>query len=288
MKFLWADFGILDKPEEDTFYLYAINTSGEKRKISKRKYKNWPYILKKIELLYNKPCILRTSQNTGDWKSSEWFSDITLKEGNDQINPPVIENDSNVEAIEILNEKIKKLNDKNLDLEAENNNLKNENAEIILINAKLQAEFDDLSNVEKDVVLDETKILDEMKLDSTTQAVTVRGHPRRLLALRLGILLEENRKRVEIKILKKRKLNLYEVEFIHFSNIIGIVALGFDKDKKSIYAKSFTNLNLNWFNDFKKITGLDEVSIKDRTDLGLTDLYKIFKEMSDYYNANRR
>ena len=82
MGFTWTKFGIMAPPQEDAFYLYAINTDGSRRKLSKRTYPTAPAIKQKCISLIGHPTVIRTSQNTANWSTSEWFSDISLDDTN--------------------------------------------------------------------------------------------------------------------------------------------------------------------------------------------------------------
>ena len=80
MKFVWNDFGVLAKHEEDDRFLSAVNVAGDRRKMSKNSYPNWTEIRAKLVEFEGKKCSLRTSQNTDDWDKEEWFSDVKVVE----------------------------------------------------------------------------------------------------------------------------------------------------------------------------------------------------------------
>ena len=83
MGYSWNNFGVLVRESEDELYLYIHNQNGEFRQISKKKYfSDIPNLRQKIKTLLGKPINFRTSQNTSDWPTSKWFSDINIdKEG---------------------------------------------------------------------------------------------------------------------------------------------------------------------------------------------------------------
>ena len=94
MGFVWTKFGVMAPPMEDHRYVYAMNTAGESRKLSKFKYPNHQELKQKCTSLIGLPTVIRTSQNTANWSASEWFSDISLddehtgelaRSGSDQI-----------------------------------------------------------------------------------------------------------------------------------------------------------------------------------------------------------
>ena len=77
MGYSWNNFGVLIKESEDNQYLYIHNPDGQTRQISKSKYATSIADLRvKIQKLLGKPIIFRTSQNTSNWTTSKWFSDI--------------------------------------------------------------------------------------------------------------------------------------------------------------------------------------------------------------------
>ena len=79
MGYSWNNFGILVRESEDELYLYIYNPNGEFRQISKKKYfSDIPNLRQKIKTLLGKPINFRTSQNTSDWPTSKWFSDINI------------------------------------------------------------------------------------------------------------------------------------------------------------------------------------------------------------------
>jgi len=106
MSFIWTEFGKLvdyDDGVIDPRYLFIINENNERRKISIPKYGvSVDLIRQKIVALLDKNIQIRTSQNTGDWSTEEWFSDLSLS------NTPVKDSGGSIgdETIEELLEKL--------------------------------------------------------------------------------------------------------------------------------------------------------------------------------------
>lgn len=79
MGFVWNNFGTLSKVEKTTSYIIITNHKGYERKMSRHKYQESAEWVYKASLeLIGKEVEIRTSQNTSDWSTSEWFSDIDL------------------------------------------------------------------------------------------------------------------------------------------------------------------------------------------------------------------
>ena len=79
MNFIWSDFGVLNKCcVESDGYLYVYNSDNGYRKMSPKYLAVFDQIKNKCELLKGKFVQIRTSQNTGPWQTSVWFSDISL------------------------------------------------------------------------------------------------------------------------------------------------------------------------------------------------------------------
>ena len=77
MGFVFNDFGLLADVSEDFGFIWITNFEGEKRKMSKSKYKESAIVvLNKAKSLLGKEVRIQTSQNTNIWNSNEWFSDI--------------------------------------------------------------------------------------------------------------------------------------------------------------------------------------------------------------------
>ncbi|MGF1693911.1 hypothetical protein [Photobacterium kagoshimensis] len=77
--FVWHDFGVLaDVSTTDTMVLIT-NAEDQTRKMSITKYKETALgVFKKALTMKGKAVTVRTSQNTNNWSTSEWFSDLEL------------------------------------------------------------------------------------------------------------------------------------------------------------------------------------------------------------------
>lgn len=134
--FVWTKFGVMAAPAEDGRYIYAMNTAGEARKLSKYKYPNHQELKRKCISLIGYPTVIRTSQNTANWSANEWFSDISLddqhserlpKSGSDQTTESY---DDLMQKVNQMGQQLSSINDK---WEQRDSQLKNE-----IINAKDQ------------------------------------------------------------------------------------------------------------------------------------------------------
>lgn len=80
MGFVFNDFGTLKNVTKDEGYVYISNTNGDSRKMSRGKYQeSADRVYSKAQNLIGKEVRIQTSQNTKDWSTSEWFSDISEK-----------------------------------------------------------------------------------------------------------------------------------------------------------------------------------------------------------------
>ena len=73
----------------------------------------------------------------------------------------------------------------------------------------IKSEYEALSQKDKDVALDQEKILDAKAIVGKTFDFQLKGHAQKLLALRQGIV---HRARLDLHILRKVERNVYEVE----------------------------------------------------------------------------
>ena len=296
MKFVYNTFGILAPYEEDAKYLWAVNDQGDKRKISKDKYPNYPEIKRKLEMLVGKPCILRTSQTTAPWPKKIWFSDVYLDDGRHDTRPKEGD-DKKIEAIADLEAQLAKekqehnvTKQKHSEASEQIQELVKEKDEVLdELNKKdkkiSEHEFDlreqDKAREDEDYKQrkQDEKALDDMKLRDTTQSVTVRGHTRRTLALRWRVVMSDKQKRLQMKIIKKVKENKYKCEVKQENKTKrGDVALGVDG---GIFAYTFLPLHEDWESCFKQVKGESEKAIKDRTDISFADLVKIHNEVME-------
>ena len=158
------------------------------------------------------------------------------------------------------------------DMLAENHKLKTELADKTLELAKSQSEKNQrVRNPKIDNETDASN-LDQMRLEGTTHAILVRGHARRVLALRIGIEMRKNQDRLNMKIIKRVDSTKYQVDFPSNSKS-GYVVLGIDK---AIFARTFHNTNdEKWFDAVKKETGKPDKYYKDNMGMTLSELVAI-------------
>ena len=91
-----------------------MNSAGEQRKISLSEYSSSiPNLRNKIQILLNKNCIIRTSQNTASWSSEIWFSEISLDGSSLGITNPEHVAKSDYESVEALKSKLEEAEIKN-------------------------------------------------------------------------------------------------------------------------------------------------------------------------------
>lgn len=80
MGYVRNDFGTLSNVKKDYSFVRITNTNGDERKMSLKKYQDSAEeVYLKAQKLIGKEVSILTSQNTADWSSSEWFSDIFEK-----------------------------------------------------------------------------------------------------------------------------------------------------------------------------------------------------------------
>ena len=308
-QFVWINFGVMAKPEEDDRYLYAVNVAGERGKMSKARYQNWKIIREKLVMLEGKNCLLRTSTNTTHLPSGVWFGDVSLDDG-DQDLLPSRGDEQETEGVEELNNKILKLENqvqeqgdtiqeqgdeirqkdeqllkKEDDLQnekAKNNELSTKFAEADLKISKLQGVLDNLTKdspeLEQKQIKKDQEDLDGKNLVGGKRKIRVKGHPKNTLALRLGLLIENDK--LEVEITKSLGKGRFQVDFA--SGKTGIVALGYDSEKDKIYAKTFFNMNEDWFDAEQKTIGSNEAALKDRTDIPLSKFLEYHHEIVAY------
>ena len=101
----------MEQPREDDQYVYAVNAACETRKLSKRKYPNHQLLKAKCASLVGYPTVIRTSQNTSDWSTSAWFSDVSLDDQN-AGKLSISGSDQEIESQSDLITKISQLNQK--------------------------------------------------------------------------------------------------------------------------------------------------------------------------------
>ena len=296
MGFVWSKFGSLTGTFEDDRYLYITNATGEQRQISISKYSPAiPNLRKKIELLIGKNCIIRTSQNTGNWSEEKWFSEISLDGSSQGISSPAHNLESDYESYEELQEKLTeaentiskkdeiiKAKDNRIQDELEiSNALKDELAEkdleISKLRASLKDEFNQLPAHQRkqiDYESEQLKKLIEIG-DMHDFEVHRNSHPRRELALRLGIALHDNQTRVPMKVLQHVDKNNYSCELLD-NNVMTVASIGHGK---GFYVKSFRNPNDRWWECIEIETGKPDSYYKDNIGMSLEELVEVFRKV---------
>lgn len=77
--FVWNNFGVLENASTTDTMVLITNTEGQTRKMSIAKYKETAFhVFEKALTMKGKAVTVRTSQNTNNWNTSEWFSDLEL------------------------------------------------------------------------------------------------------------------------------------------------------------------------------------------------------------------
>ena len=77
MAFVWNGFGVLSYVSKDDSYVYIENVNGDSLKMSIGSYKESALnVYEKALNLIGKNLEVRTSQNTSDWSTQVWFSEI--------------------------------------------------------------------------------------------------------------------------------------------------------------------------------------------------------------------
>ena len=276
MSFIWTEFGKLvdyDDGVIDPRYLFIINENNERRKISIPKYGvSVDLIRQKIVALLDKNIQIRTSQNTGDWSTEEWFSDLSLS------NTPVKDSGGSIgdETIEELLEKISLAEQRAEDAEEKAKEASQRFEDIafkynqlVIDYIELQRLVDEQTYVERDENAEYAEIFDQMIGD--TIEFQIKGHAQRTLALRMGI---EHHGRLDLKIIEKIKNNYYRV-LITRQDINAIMALGFKK--QTYFVKSVEWPSSEMRNQFSR--KYDETKIKSDANYTLGDLINFHKEI---------
>lgn len=81
--FVWTSFGTLVNVSKSPTMVLIENVQGQVLKMSLSKYQESAIeVYQKAQQLVGKAVTVRTSQNTGDWSTSEWFSDLKLEQEN--------------------------------------------------------------------------------------------------------------------------------------------------------------------------------------------------------------
>jgi len=283
MGFIWTNFGKLSDSNDDGRYLYIINDSGNRRQMSLAKYApSIPKIKEKINILKGEYIQIRTSQNTGSWSSDTWFSDLSLAD------TKVLDSGGDIsdETFDQLQEKIIQANrraDKEREKRIEASNraesyqakYNEESGKNIVLEEKyaaLEEEFDELSKMEQKVVVEHGEKLNKLNIVGELLDFQCKGHPLKSLALRQGIV---HSGRLQLRILKKIKRNLYEVELPKYKNQRVPMALGFD-------SHTFFIMTVEWSSsderDSLKELGYNETKLKSGN-YSLEELANIYKKV---------
>ncbi|MEZ9143964.1 hypothetical protein AB4138_05965 [Vibrio sp. 10N.286.52.C3] len=78
--FVWNDFGTLTSARKSGSIVLIENSTGDVRKMSINKYKETAIeVFEKAQTLIGQTVSIRTSQNTSDWSTNEWFSEIEAR-----------------------------------------------------------------------------------------------------------------------------------------------------------------------------------------------------------------
>ena len=287
MNFIWTEFGKLvdyDDGDFDPRYLFIINDNNERRKISIQKYgASVDIIRQKINALLDKNIQIRTSQNTGNWSTEEWFSDLSLsntivKDSGGSIGDESIE--ELLEKVSLAEEKAKEAIQRAEDAEEKAKEASQRFEDIafkynqlVIDYIELQRLIDEQTYVERDENAEYAEIFDQMIGD--TIEFQIKGHAQRTLALRMGI---EHHGRLDLKIIEKIKNNYYRV-LITRQDISAVMALGFKK--QTYFVKSVEWPSSEMRNQFSR--KYDETKIKSDAKYTLDDLIgfhkKIFKNL---------
>ncbi len=292
MGFIWTNFGQLLDSDDDGRYLYIINDSGDRRQMSLAKYApSIPKIKEKVNILKGKSIQIRTSQNTGSWSSDTWFSDLSLADTTVLDSGGDVSDETFIQLQEKVNQAEKKADEERktriqaeerADEERKTRIQASERAESFQAKyneisdkyTTLEEEFDELSKMEQKVVVEHGEKLDKQNIVGEVIDFQCKGHPLKSLALRMGIV---HHGRLQLRVLKKIKRNLYEVELPKYNNQRASIALGFD-------SQTFFIMTVEWSQDLAgarsklEELGYNETKLKSG-DYSLEELASIYKEV---------
>lgn len=86
-KYIWTNFGKLTRISKTSSLVLIENDNGQVLKMSLNKYRESAIsVFEKAQQFQNKQIVVRTSQITGNWSTSEWFSDLKLGDDFKQSN----------------------------------------------------------------------------------------------------------------------------------------------------------------------------------------------------------
>ena len=272
MGFIWTNFGQLsDSDDSDGRYLYIINDSGERRKISLVTYApSIPKIKEKINLLKGENIQIRTSQNAGSWSSDTWFSDLSI------ANTEVKDSGGKISDETIIELKQKLEQERELRIKASERaeSYQEKYNEMSDQYTALEEDFDELSKMEQKVVVEHGEKLDKQSIVGELIDFQCKGHPLKSLALRMGIV---HRGRLQLRVLKKIRRNLYEVELPGYQNQRASMALGFDSHTFFIMTVEWGQDSVSARNKLKEL-GYSETKLKSG-DHPLEELADIHKKV---------
>ena len=272
MGFIWTNFGQLsDSDDSDGRYLYIINDSGERRKISLVTYApSIPKIKEKINLLKGENIQIRTSQNTGSWSSDTWFSDLSI------ANTEVKDSGGKISDETIIELKQKLEQERELRIKASERaeSYQEKYNEMSDQYTALEEDFDELSKMEQKVVVEHGEKLDKQSIVGELIDFQCKGHPLKSLALRMGIV---HRGRLQLGVVKKIRRNLYEVELPGYQNQRASMALGFDSHTFFIMTVEWGQDSVSARNKLKEL-GYSETKLKSG-DHPLEELADIHKKV---------
>jgi hypothetical protein len=295
--------------------LRVYNTDNDIRKMSRKYSAIFDKIQDKCKLLKGKSVQIRTSQNTGAWSVSTWFSDISLsdtdvkntdrsaesveeiedlkakiKKKDLEINEIKLEKKQAVEEVDSLTEKVSESKKiiRNVTDRAENYQeqynievVKNiENEKVI---SDLKVEFDQFEDSEKIKIEQMSKELDAMDIVNTKRDCTIRGHALKLLALRIGIVHEPYKGRINMLIKQHVRKNYYRVALTDYDDREVVMAIGFDKN--TFFVATVESENSKIFREtLERIYGKSEADLKSSSDsyslINLKEMYdKVMSEI---------
>lgn len=80
MGYVRNDFGTLKSVTKENSFVIITNENSVKLKMSITQYKeSAEEVYEKAKSLIGKEVVVRTSQNTNDWSTATWFSDVYEK-----------------------------------------------------------------------------------------------------------------------------------------------------------------------------------------------------------------
>ena len=283
MNFVWSEFGVLDHWVVSEYgTLFIFNSQNECRKMSPKYSEKIIEIIEKSEILKGRNVQIRTSQNTGNYSSSEWFSDVSLadtavnkqeqsmsdiescfelKKKNDDLEKAFMEKDKIIEGEQKakidLEKRLKKTSDKAEKFQEKNTSLTEENIQ-------LRNGYDELNRTQQDEVDEMIRELLDMGLVGTEKDVQCKkGHATKALALRLGIN-RENRGRINIHIKEHEGKNVYKVLLLDHGDREIQMALGIKNGV--LHVRTVYSDLPDWETNLFEICGVEDKILKQSGD----------------------